>query len=64
MTTDPVCGMEVDPRGAPAKSDFDGRRYYFCSLECMRTFDMNLEFYLDESRDPAPESVRGETAPR
>lgn len=35
---DPVCGMFVDPKTAP-KSEFDGKTYYFCSLEDKATFD-------------------------
>jgi YHS domain-containing protein len=35
---DPVCGMFVDPKTAP-KSEFEGKTYYFCSLEDKATFD-------------------------
>jgi RND family efflux transporter MFP subunit len=39
---DPVCGMTVsvnDATAAARKSDFEGRRYYFCSDGCKRTFE-------------------------
>jgi YHS domain-containing protein len=35
---DPVCGMFVDPKTAP-KSEFEGKTFYFCSLEDKATFD-------------------------
>lgn len=39
MVKDPVCGMEVDEKSAPAKSLYMGKAYYFCSLDCKRIFD-------------------------
>ncbi len=33
---DPVCGMEVDPKTAPAKSEYMGKAYYFCSPGCKK----------------------------
>ena len=35
---DPVCGMMVDTAKA-LRSDIGGRRFYFCSSGCQRTFD-------------------------
>ncbi len=35
---DPVCGMTVDPKGAP-RSSYDGVTYYFCSAGCKAAFD-------------------------
>ena len=37
-TACPVCGMPVDPRGAPTSS-VDGRTYYFCSPDDKAVFD-------------------------
>jgi len=31
MAKDPVCGMEVDEKKAPAKSQHIGKTYYFCA---------------------------------
>ena len=45
---DPVCGMGVRPREAPAHSDVSGMRYYFCSYACRREFEQNVWQYLDE----------------
>lgn len=33
-TTDPMCGMRVDPDTAPAHVEFEGATYYFCSRHC------------------------------
>lgn len=38
---DPVCGMAVRIREAPAHSDFGGERHYFCSASCKREFEQN-----------------------
>jgi YHS domain-containing protein len=39
MAKDPVCGMEVDPKKAAGKSDYQGQTYYFCSAGCKKAFD-------------------------
>lgn len=39
MANDPVCGMDVDERDAPATSEHGGRTYYFCAPGCKRAFD-------------------------
>ena len=36
MTTDPVCGMTVDPATAAAHFDYEGVTYYFCSYPLSR----------------------------
>ncbi len=46
MAKDPVCGMEVDEKKAPAKSEYIGKTYYFCSLGCKRAFDANPAKYV------------------
>ncbi len=38
-STDPICGMEVDPAEAAGTSEYQGRTYYFCSIRCKQTFD-------------------------
>jgi YHS domain-containing protein len=38
--------MEVDPKTAPAKSEYKGKTYYFCAPGCKRTFDKDPEKYL------------------
>jgi P-type Cu+ transporter len=43
---DLVCGMSVDPKTAPAKSEYKGKTYYFCSSGCKKDFDKNPEKYI------------------
>lgn len=46
MQIDPVCGMEVDPRTAAGKSNYQGNTYYFCSIEDKDAFDKEPECYI------------------
>jgi YHS domain-containing protein len=46
MATDLVCGMKVDEKKAPAKSDYSGKTYYFCSKGCKVAFDKDPEKYI------------------
>jgi YHS domain-containing protein len=39
MVKDPVCGMDIDPKTAAGKSDYQGQTYYFCSPGCKKAFD-------------------------
>lgn len=51
---DPVCGMEIDPKTAAGKSEYQGKTYYFCSLGCKKLFDKNPAKYLTApTADPA-----------
>ncbi len=45
MAKDPVCGMEVDEKTAPAKSEHMGKTYYFCAPACKKAFDENPAKY-------------------
>lgn len=38
LARDPVCGMYVDEETATFKTVIDGKTYYFCSEQCLRTF--------------------------
>ncbi|MGA3289004.1 MAG: heavy metal translocating P-type ATPase [Candidatus Bathyarchaeia archaeon] len=38
MARDPVCGMYVDEETTAFKTVVDGKTYYFCSEQCLRTF--------------------------
>ncbi len=42
---DPVCGMSVDPKTAPAESEYMGKTYYFCAPGCKKAFDTNPAKY-------------------
>lgn len=50
MEIDPVCGMEVNPGTAAAKSVYKGQTYYFCSLGCKSLFDREPEKYLGREK--------------
>ena len=45
MEIDPVCGMEVNPKTAVYKSDYQGKKYYFCSPGCKKDFDKDPGAY-------------------
>jgi len=45
-TIDPVCGMEVNPETAPAKTEHQGKTYYFCAPGCKNAFEENPEQYI------------------
>jgi Cu+-exporting ATPase len=43
---DPVCGMMVEPESAAATSEYNGKTYYFCSVDCKEEFEEDPESYL------------------
>jgi Cu+-exporting ATPase len=45
---DPVCGMDVDPETARAKSEYKGKTYYFCAPGCKKEFDQDPEKYIPQ----------------
>jgi Cu+-exporting ATPase len=54
MTTDPVCGMTIEESAAEASSDYEGKRYYFCSEACRDEFEAHPEQYAGlEGEGPA-----------
>jgi P-type Cu+ transporter len=46
MVIDPVCGMEIDPKEAAGKSEYQGKTYYFCSTGCKKSFDKDPQKYI------------------
>jgi Cu+-exporting ATPase len=46
--TDPVCHMEVTYETAQARSEYNGQTFYFCSLDCKETFDLDPEKYIHQ----------------
>ena len=52
MAIDPVCGMTVDERTAPAKAVHKGTTYYFCAPGCKRTFEADPEAVLARGHRP------------
>lgn len=51
-TTDPVCGMTVEPGKTPHHADYDGKAYHFCSSSCLTKFKNDPEHWLE----PRPET--------
>jgi Cu+-exporting ATPase len=46
MAKDPVCQMDVEPKHAPAQSQYQGQAYYFCAVGCKTKFDADPRKYL------------------
>jgi len=46
---DPVCGMVIDEKDAVGTSEYQGKRYYFCSADCKTEFDENPGDYADSA---------------
>ena len=53
MAKDLVCGMEVDPKTAAGKSEYNGQTYYFCSPGCKKAFDKDPSKYVSASHEHA-----------
>jgi len=49
MTTDPVCGMQVDEEMDMIKVDYKDKTYYFCSEECKERFQLYPEIYAQQA---------------
>ena len=50
MVKDPVCGMDVDPKTAAGKSEYQGQTYYFCSAGCKKAFDKEPAKYAGQAQ--------------
>lgn len=46
MVKDVVCGMQIDPKEAAGKSEYQGQTYYFCAPGCKRKFDANPQQFV------------------
>jgi P-type Cu+ transporter len=51
LTTDPICGMTVDPAKAAAIIDHAGQSYYFCSKGCAQRFAQSPDKYVAAAID-------------
>jgi YHS domain-containing protein len=56
MTKDPVCEMPIEGDEALITSNYNGRRYCFCSSGCKEEFEGDPEkylknFYMEEDED-------------
>jgi Cu+-exporting ATPase len=52
--SDPVCGMEVDPRTSQHRANHTGQAFYFCSAKCREKFVAAPERYAGGTKAPAP----------
>jgi YHS domain-containing protein len=52
---DPVCGMLLDSAEAAGQSQYQGKTYYFCSIEDKSQFDANPVKYVSASVGTRPE---------
>jgi len=41
MPRDPVCGVVLDEKTAKFKMNYEGEKYYFCSVNCKKKFKRN-----------------------
>jgi YHS domain-containing protein len=46
MLEDPVCGMPVDEGDTKYSYEYKGKRYYFCTSECMDLFLRNPDKFI------------------
>jgi YHS domain-containing protein len=53
MAKDPVCGMDVNEKNAPAMSDKGGQTHYFCSPTCKQKFEQNPQQFTGKSQPSA-----------
>jgi len=47
MARDPVCGMSVEEVSGTAHTQFEGKKYYFCSDECKMEFEAEPDGYVE-----------------
>ncbi len=60
---DPVCGMDVDPKGAAGSLGHGGSKYYFCSKHCLAKFKDDPKKYLKTNEvDPTQIQIGSEGA--
>jgi YHS domain-containing protein len=50
MAIDPVCGMQVDEKKAPAQYEYKGKKYYFCAIGCKESFAKDPEKFLKKGK--------------
>jgi len=51
MPIDPVCKMEISVADAAASHDHQAETLYFCSLDCLRKFELDPARYMDDMGD-------------
>ena len=51
MTSDPVCGINVNPATEKFAADHEGKNFYFCGQSCLEKFKADPAKYLSKSSD-------------
>ena len=46
---DPVCGKAVNPQKVNMEYQFSLKAYYFCSLDCLVTFDEKRDKFVSQA---------------
>jgi YHS domain-containing protein len=49
MAKDPVCGMQVEENRAEFQSEFEGKKYFFCTDDCKKEFDAEPDAYVESA---------------
>ena len=50
MMKDPICGMMVDEKKTPFKSEHEGQTFYFCASSCKKKFDSDPHKYAHQKK--------------
>jgi len=58
-TTDPVCGMSVDPATTPHVATHGGEHHYFCSAGCLGKFEADPDRYAEKGAPVAADAPEG-----
>src|SRR3546814_15799364 len=58
-TTDPVCGMTVDPATTPHTATHSGKHHYFCSAGCLAKFEADPDLYAAKSEPASADAPEG-----
>lgn len=59
---DPVCGMQVEKRHAPANTTHDGTEYWFCSDHCKARFVDNPSRFASTAQAPVHDTTQSREA--
>jgi len=60
---DPVCGMTIESETARARTEYEGRTFYFCSESCKRAFDADPARYAGAALADQPEALERHEPP-
>ena len=63
MIVDPVCGTVLDGFEYPEMEEYEGRLYYFESLDCAQKFRANPEKYVAGREEELGEPIGNKQGP-